>query len=174
MIRIVRALYGLKSSGASWRSMFNDSTRDMEFQPLIADPDLYIRPFAKPDGFKYYEYILVYVDDVLIVSHAPEEHLKVIQASYELNPSSIGSPTRYLGADVSKVQKPKDPSSREYWSFSAETYVKNALKNVKILLQEEGRGLKSNTNTPFPSSTYRPEEDTTDECSSEHATRFQN
>ena len=174
VIRIVRALYGLKSSGASWRTVFNNSIREMGFQPSIADPDVYIRPFAKPDGFKYYEYILVYVDDVLIVSHAPEEHLKVIQASYELNPSSIGSPTRYLGADVSKVQKPKDPSGREYWSFSAETYVKNAVKNVKILLQEEGRGLKSNANTPFPSSTYRPEVDTTDECSSEYATQFQN
>ena len=174
VIKIVRALYGLKSSGASWRAMFNNSIRDMGFQPSIADPDVYIRPFTKPDGTKYYEYILVYVDDVLIISHAPEEHLKVIQANYELNPSSIGPPTRYLGADVEKVQKPKDPSGREYWSFSARTYVQNAVKNVKILLQDEGRSLKSTARTPFPSSTYRPEVDTTEELDEKLATRYQN
>ena len=174
VIRIVRALYGLKSSGASWRAMFNNSIRDMGFQPSIADPDVYIRPFTKPDGYKYYEYILVYVDDVLIVSHDPEKHLEVIKANYELNPASVGPPTRYLGADVEKVMKPGDPTGREYWSFSARTYVRNAVKNVKLLLQEEGRSLKGTAKTPFPSSTYRPEVDTSNECNSEQSSRYQN
>jgi len=93
VIKIVRALYGLKTSGASWRAMFNNSIQDMGFKPSIADPDVYLRAFAKPNGFKYYEYILVYVDDVLIISHAPKDHLKVIQATYELNPASVGPPT---------------------------------------------------------------------------------
>ncbi|KAI2490038.1 Reverse transcriptase (RNA-dependent DNA polymerase) [Fragilaria crotonensis] len=174
VIKVVRALYGLKSSGASWRAMFNDSIQNMGFKPSIADPDVYLRAFAKPDGFKYYEYILVYVDDVLIISHAPEEHLKVIEATYELNPASVGPPSRYLGADVEKVTRPGDPTGQEYWSFSAHTYVKNAVKNVKLLLQEEGRGLKSTAKTPFPSTTYRPEIDTTDECGDLHASRYQN
>ena len=174
VIKIVRALYGLKTSGASWRAMFNNSIQDMGFKPSIADPDVYLRAFAKPNGFKYYEYILVYVDDVLIISHAPEEHLKVIQATYELNPASVGPPTRYLGADVEKVTRPGDPTGQEYWSFSAHTYVKNAVKNVKLLLQEEGRGLKSTAKTPFPSTAYRPEIDTTDECDASYASRYQN
>jgi hypothetical protein len=154
--------------------MFNDSIQNMGFKPSIADPDVYLREFAKPDGFKYYEYILVYVDDVLIISHAPEEHLKVIATTYELNPASVGPPSRYLGADVEKVTRPGDPTGQEYWSFSAHTYVKNAVKNVKLLLQEEGRGLKSTAKTPFPSTTYRPEVDTTDECGDLHASRYQN
>jgi hypothetical protein len=94
--KIVKALYGLKSSGAAWRAMFNTSIIEMGFIPTVADPDVYRRPNAKEDGFKYYEYILVYVDDVLIVSHSPNTHLERIQANYELNPSSIGPPTRYL------------------------------------------------------------------------------
>jgi hypothetical protein len=57
----------------------------------------------------------------------------------------------YLGANVEKVQKPGDPTGREYWSFSARTYVKNAVKNVKVLLQGEGRGLKLTAKTLFPS-----------------------
>lgn len=134
--------------------MFNNSIRDMGFQPSIEDPDVYLRAFAKPDGYKYYEYtILVYVDSVLIVLHAPEEYLKIIQAHYELNPASVGPPNWYLGANVEKEQNPGDHTGREYWSFSARTYVKNAEKNVKLLLQEEGRRLKSTPKTPFPSST---------------------
>lgn len=171
-VRIVRALYGLKSSGASWRAMFNSTITEMGFMPTVADPDAYRRQNAKPDGFKYYEYILVYVDDVLIISHSPQVHLARIQSSYELNPSSIGPPTRYLGADVEKVTRPGDPSGMEYWSFSAHTYVKNAVKNVKLLLQEEGRGLKTTAKTPFPSTTYRPEMDLSDECDDHGASRY--
>jgi hypothetical protein len=173
VIKIVRALYGLKSSGASWRAMFNSTILEMGFKPTIADPDAYLRANAKPDGFKYYEYMLVYVDDVLIISHSPQEHLERIQATYELNPSSIGPPTRYLGADVERVTRPGDPSGKEYWSFSAHTYVRNAVRNVKMMLQEEGRGLKSTAKTPFPSTTYRPEMDTSDECDDDGASRYQ-
>ena len=172
VIKIVRALYGLKSSGASWRAMFNASILEMGFEATIADPDVYRKANAKADGFKYYEYILVYVDDVLIISHTPTEHLERIKANYELNPSSIGPPSRYLGADVRKVTRPGDPTGREYWSFSANSYVKNAVRNVKLLLQEEGRGLKSTAKTPFPSTTYRPEVDTSDECDTDGASRY--
>ncbi|KAI2499224.1 Reverse transcriptase (RNA-dependent DNA polymerase) [Fragilaria crotonensis] len=120
VIKVVRALYGLKSSGAAWRSMFNSTILEMGFAPTIADPDVYRRRAnAKPDGFKYYEYILVYVDDVLIISHDTDSHLKRIQASYDLNPDSIGPPTRYLGADVRRLTRPGDTSGREYWSLSA-------------------------------------------------------
>ncbi len=64
VIKIVRALYGLKSSGASWQHMFNATITGMGFDPTIADPDAYRRENAKPCGFRYYEYILVNVDDV--------------------------------------------------------------------------------------------------------------
>jgi hypothetical protein len=42
-----------------------------------------------------------------------------------------------------------------------------------MLLQEEGRGLKATAKTPFPSSTFRPETDMSDECDSAGASRFQ-
>jgi hypothetical protein len=99
----------------------------MGFQSTIADPDVYCQANAKPCGFKYYEYLLVYVDNVLIVSHSPKIHLKKIKESYELNPSSVGPPMQYLGADVERVTRPWDNTGREYWSFSALTYVSNAV-----------------------------------------------
>ncbi len=55
------------------------------------------------------------------------------------------------------------------------TYIcKERRKNVKLLLQEDGRGLKSTAKTPFPSTMYRPEIGTTDECDDLHASRYQN
>ena len=66
---IERALYGLKSSGAAWRQMLSDSIKKMGFASSKGDPDLYFKPQVKDDGTKYYEYLLVYVDDILCVSH---------------------------------------------------------------------------------------------------------
>ena len=172
VVKVVRALYGLKSSGAAWREMFNGTVLEMGFVPTVADPDVYRRPNMKDNGFKYYEYLLVYVDDVLIISHNPTVHLEQIQSHYVLNPSSIGPPSRYLGADVRKVTRPGDPTGREYWAFSAYTYVKNAVRNVKLLLQADGRNLKTTAKSPFSSMSYRPETDTTDECDHDNSSRF--
>jgi hypothetical protein len=42
VVKIVRALYGLKSSGASWRSVLKQAImEDLQFELTIADPDAY-------------------------------------------------------------------------------------------------------------------------------------
>jgi hypothetical protein len=51
-------------------------------------------------------------------------------------------------------------------------YVKNAEKNVKLMLQEEDRGLESTAKTPFSSTLYRPETDMSDECDQDGASRY--
>ena len=71
-----------------------------------------------------------------------------------------------------KVTRPGDPTGRKYWDFSANTYVKNAVKNVKLLLKADGRNLTTTAKSPFPSVTYRPETNTTDECDQEQASRY--
>jgi len=68
---IVKALYGLKSSGAAWHDHFAQTLHDLGFKTSYADPDVWMHPNVKGNGFKYYEYILVYVDDLLILSHLP-------------------------------------------------------------------------------------------------------
>jgi hypothetical protein len=47
--------------------------RGAGYQSCYADPDVWMKPNTKPDGFKYWEYILVYVDDVLVISHEPQK-----------------------------------------------------------------------------------------------------
>jgi hypothetical protein len=98
--------------------------------------------------------------------------LERIKATYELNPTGIRPPTRYLSADVDQVTCPGDLSGKEHWSFSAHTYVQNVVKNVRLILQEEGRGLKSTAKTPFPSTAYRLEMDMTEGCNHNEASRF--
>jgi hypothetical protein len=83
--KLVRALYGLKSSGAAWRALFSAFiTNSLDFQPTKIDPDVYMRKNHRNGGSPYYEYLLVYVDDVLVISHAPAEVMEQIGKEFEI------------------------------------------------------------------------------------------
>ena len=71
-------MYGLKSAGVSFRAFMANQLDEMEFESSTADPDVWMRPATKPDGEQYYEYILVYVDDIISVSHKAAEVMKEI------------------------------------------------------------------------------------------------
>jgi hypothetical protein len=73
---IARALYGLKSSGARWRDHTAATIREAGFINCKADPDVWMRPAVKAVGDKYYEYILCYVDDLLVISPDPLEIMR--------------------------------------------------------------------------------------------------
>lgn len=66
-VLIVRALYGLKSSGQAWRTFLSETLRKLGFSSCLADPDIWYKPAVKPDGTEYYCYLLVYVDDLLCI-----------------------------------------------------------------------------------------------------------
>jgi hypothetical protein len=101
---LVHALYGLKSSGASWRAMLAQSLTEIGYESTRADPDVWIRAAFKMDGTEYYEMVLVYVDDILHLSHDVKPTIKALADLYELKPESCGPPMRYLGANISKYQ----------------------------------------------------------------------
>ena len=55
-------------------------------------------------GKKYYEYILLYTDDALVISHKPEKILRDELGKYfGLKEASIGPPKIYLGGKMRKV-----------------------------------------------------------------------
>ena len=68
---VVRALYGLKSSGAAFRAFLAETLDSIGYRPSYTDPDVWMRPAIKPDGFNYWEYVLCYVDNILTISHDP-------------------------------------------------------------------------------------------------------
>ena len=104
---IEKDLYGLKSSGAAWRSMLRETILDMEFLNTVADHDVYRRLAVKPNEDKYYEYICVYVDDFLVASHRAEEIMDLFGKPYRLKEEGK-EPDIYLGASIRKVTKEDD------------------------------------------------------------------
>jgi hypothetical protein len=99
---IVRALYGLKSSGARWRDHFASILMQLGFKSSKADPDVWMRKAKKPSGDIYWEYVLCYVDDILAISHTPRDIIDHILLNVKLKPDSIQPPTMCLGANVSQ------------------------------------------------------------------------
>jgi hypothetical protein len=77
-----------------------------------------MHPNIKPDGFKYYEYIIVYVDDLLIISHQNLHIVNMIKKIYNLKGEGIRPPKTYLGLWVKAMQPPYD-ASKIQWSVSA-------------------------------------------------------
>ena len=166
---IRKALYGLKSAGKSWRNMLAESLEAMGWENTIADPDVYRRSGVRKGGNMYYELLLVYVDDILVVSHKPQETMDRIGEAYDLK-GSVRRPDRYLGANIERRQT-KD--GRVVWAISRRDYVQNAVKVVKDMLDEDGLTFKTGklADRPMPK-TYRPELDVTRELDHEGSSRY--
>ena len=99
MAIIARSLYGLKSAGAAFRNHLADCMRTLGYKPCLADPDLWYKPMVCPeDGFKYYAYMLLYVDDCLSIHHDACAQLEQLDWYFKMKPGSIGDPDVYLGA----------------------------------------------------------------------------
>lgn len=162
-IFIVRkALYGLKSAGAAFRSLLADTLMDMGYRPTKADPDVWLRPAVKPDGFQFYEMVLCYVDDILCISHDPEATLRSLTGVFKLKDDKVEEPEMYLGAQLGKM----NVDGFECWTMSAEKYVLASVKNVEEVLAKKGLRLPTKCYTPLASD-YRPEFDASPELKSD-------
>lgn len=166
---VVRALYGLKSSGAAFRSFLGETLYDLGFTPSMADPDVWMRPAIKEDGFKYWEYLLTYVDDCLCVSHSPEKVLKGIASKFKLKDDKMEEPDIYLGASLSKMT---NEEGRECWAISSDKYCAAMVKNVEDVLEKKGLRLPSKCVTPLRSG-YKPELDCTGELKADGLAWYQ-
>ena len=149
VVIVIQALYGLKSSAFQFRNFLGDTLgNQLGFKPLLADPDIWYKPAVTDSGFKYYSYILVYVDDLLIIDKSPKKYMDQIEESFTVKPSSIEEPKSYLGADVDKIYY-RDGSYA--WTMGSETYVKQAVKNIKKKLEESGLGFNKRLSDPLVS-----------------------
>jgi len=148
---VVRALYGLKSASAAFRSFMAKRLDEMNFVSSTADPDVWLRPAIKPDGTEYYEYVLCYVDDILAISIDPKSVLEGLKGgTVKFKNDKIETPEMYLGA---KLQK-KSIDGMECWTITSEEYIKAAVNTIKTSISKGGRwtmpkGAKTPMNITF-------------------------
>jgi len=72
---VKRALYGTKTAGRDFRNHLRDCMDHFGYTSCRADTNLWMRMSTKNGGEEYYEYILLYVDDCLVISDSPKESL---------------------------------------------------------------------------------------------------
>ena len=167
---VVRALYGLKSSGAAFRNHLASCMTHVGYKQCPADADLWMKPEVRPDdGFKYYAYILLYVDDALVIHHDGMKILEQIDYYFRMKPESMGDPDLYLGC---KLRKFAMPNGVEAWVNSPSKYVQEAVKNVEEHLGKQNASLPKKVTSPFPRE-YRPELDITPELDVEDSSYYQ-
>jgi hypothetical protein len=167
---IVRALYGLKSSGAVFHAHLASFMCQMGYTSCKADPDLWYKAETRSaDSFRYYAYILCYVDDILCVHHDPMSVLNLINGYMPLKPSLVGDPDIYLGAKLKLTQLDNGIWT---WGLSPSKYVTQAVKNCTKHLTDKLNNhfrLPQWADNPFPYD-YNPELDLSKpldpECSS--------
>ena len=101
---IVRAIYDLKSAGATFRSHLARCMESLVYQSCKADPNLWLKPEIRPeDGAKYYSYLLCYVDDMICIHHNPDSVLEQLHKSFLLKPG-FGKPDMYVGVKLHKFR----------------------------------------------------------------------
>jgi hypothetical protein len=99
-------------------------------------------------GFKYWAYILIYVDDILCVRHKKGDELVRLNRDFKMKDGSIQEPTFYLGV---KLKKTVLPNCMIAWGMSSSKFVNAAVHNLRVYLATSagGQTLKKNATSPF-------------------------
>ena len=76
---------------------------NISFKSCVADPDIWLRPAVRSDKTEYYEYILMYVDDILEISTNATSILKSQEGdTVQYKNSKIAPHQMFLGSNLQK------------------------------------------------------------------------
>jgi hypothetical protein len=153
---IVKALYGLRTSGASWHQRFANTLRDLGYKPCQADDDVWLK-----DNGTHYEYVCVYVDDIMHMSKTPEILFEALKNKYHYNLAGVGEPSYHLGGNFFR-----DADGTLAWG--AKTYINKMLANYTKLFELPPKGYSS----PMADGDH-PELDVTPECNQDEIRMYQ-
>ena len=156
LLVIVRALYGLRTSGARWHDRFADTLRSMGYNPCKADPDVWMK-----DCGTHYEYVCVYVDDLMVIGKNPEVFMEALTTKYKYKLKGVGSPSYHLGGDFFR-----DPDGTLAWGASS--YIKKMIINYTTMFGEKPKEASS----PMVEKDH-PELDTTEELDATGIKQYQ-
>jgi hypothetical protein len=168
----IQVLYGLKSAGAALRNNLAGCMKHLGWHPCRADRDLWMKAETRPgDGVSYWDYILIYVDDIFCLHHDPGSPLAKLDEYFKMKEGSIQVPTFYLGA---KLEKTVLPNGVVAWGMISSKYVQSAVQNVKEYLAAipGDQMLVKKASGPFTGG-YKPELDDSPELDSTRAKFYQ-
>jgi hypothetical protein len=148
-VLIVRALYGLKSAGATFRNHLAECMKHLGWHPCRSDRDLWMKAETR--------LMTVFVDDIFCVHHDPVSPLAKLDEYFKMKEGSIQVPTFYLG---SKLKKTVLPNGVVAWGMIYINYVQSAVHNVKEYLAALAgdKKLMKKESGPFAGG-YKPEID---------------
>lgn len=93
-----KSIYGLKQSGRIWNRTIDSRLKELGFIQSTADACLYVRTRGNKQVF-----ILLYVDDMLIVCETESEYEAILRAlSEQFNIVPLGDVRQYLGIQVER------------------------------------------------------------------------
>ncbi|GJP59827.1 hypothetical protein CLOP_g15312 [Closterium sp. NIES-67] len=119
--KLNRPVYGLKQAPREWHKKLKATLESLDFHPSAADPSLFIRKNEKPF------FILVYVDDMILVSKDSDQLAAVKQALGDaLAMKDLGELKNYLGMEITRDRE------AQTITLSQEFYVNNVLKRFDM------------------------------------------
>ena len=129
---------------------------DMGFKPTYADPDLWYR-----DRGDHYDYVCVYVDDLMALSKNPQEFFDELVNKYKFILKGVGPPEYHLGGDFGR-----DPDGTLFWG--AKSYIKKLMGNYERMFGN----LPHKAGAPLPTGDS-PELDQSDLLNEERVKKYQ-
>ena len=146
ILLLVKGVYGLRTSGARWYEMLAEILLSLGFVPCRGGISLWMR--LNEQGL--YDFICVYVDDLLVTALDPVAIIASIRTLFNLK--GEGFPDYYLGGNIEKRTVNFTPSG-ETFEIRAVSFIHGLTQKVEDLM-----GKFRHHSTPMDSN-YRPELD---------------
>ena len=130
---IEKALYGLRLSGLRFHKHLSNVLQGFDFTWSHVDPDVWMR-----DTGDTWEYIMVYVDDIIVAMKDPKSFFDELQDPDKVGfkMKGVGSPTYHLGADFFR----DDDGTL---CLGSQTYAKHLCSNFERLYGEAPKSVFS-------------------------------
>jgi len=155
---VIKALYGLRSSGRCFHDRLFEVLDKMQFKPSRAEPDIWMRKAGD-----HYEYIACYVDDLLIASKNPQAIIDGLQEEpHKFQLKGTGPVEFHLGCDFFRDENGT-------LCFGPRKYIERLADQYKSMY---GESPHTKVTSPLEKNDH-PELDTTPLCGEEGITQYQ-
>ena len=136
---IRRTRYGGKLASRDFWTRLRSCMIFLGFKSCQADPYIWMRETTKTDETDYWEYVILYVDDGLVVSDHYENMLREeIGKYFKIKDKSIGPPDVCLGGNMRRF---KLENGYKSWAFSSSQYGVEDVNNVEEYLARREKKL---------------------------------